>query len=56
MGFISGICIGIIFILMIGVINQIGFNRKEISKLKEEVKALNAIIVLMIAQKGGKNE
>ena len=56
MGFISGICIGIVFILMIGVINQIGFNRKEISKLKEEVKVLNEIIVLMIAQKGGKNE
>ena len=50
MGFIDGIVIGILFIIMIGVINNIGFNRKEISKLKEEVKQLQAVIVLILAK------
>ena len=51
MGFIYGICIGIIFILMIGVINIIRSNQKQIIKLKEDVKQLQEIIVIILTRK-----
>lgn len=50
MGFIDGIVIGILFILMIGVINIIRSNQKQIIKLKEDVKQLRAVIVLILAK------
>lgn len=51
MGFVYGICIGILFILMIGVINIIRSNQKQIIKLKEDVKQLQEIIVIILTRK-----
>lgn len=51
MGFIDGIVIGILFILMIGVINIIRSNQKQIIKLKEDVKQLQEIIVIILTRK-----
>ena len=51
MGFIDGIFIGILFIIMIGVINIIRSNQKQIIKLKEDVKQLQEIIVIILTRK-----
>mgnify|MGYP000953893356 FL=1 len=51
MGFIDGIVIGILFIIMIGVINIIRSNQKQIIKLKEDVKQLQEIIVIILTRK-----
>ena len=51
MGFIDGIVIGILFIIMIGSINIIRSNQKQIIKLKEDVKQLQEIIVIILTRK-----
>ena len=51
MGFIDGIFIGILFIIMIGAINIIRSNQKQIIKLKEDVKQLQEIIVIILTRK-----
>lgn len=55
MAFIYGLAIGITFIIITATLSALGDNQKQLLELKEEVKRLNRIIVIMIAQ-GGKNE